>query len=68
MALIIYNDKRVKRIVPTLEKSIPLVVPVTLPTRPLNISVVACPDILGPIIENTALQIAKIITKIKLIL
>ena len=37
----IYKDNNVKIIVPTLEKSIPLVVPVTLPISPLNISVVA---------------------------
>ena len=46
-----------------LVKSIPLP-PESLLIIPLNISVVALPKILGPIIENAVLPIANNITKI----
>ena len=58
-ALTIYSPNSVNRIVPTFPKSIPPF-PDSLFTNPLNISVVAFPNILGPIIENIVLPTAKI--------
>ena len=66
-ALITYSPNKVSKIVPTFPKSIPPF-PDILFTKPLNISVVAFPNILGPIIENIVLPTAKINTIINPIL
>ena len=60
-ALITYKPSNVNNIVPTFPKSIPPF-PDILFTKPLNISVVAFPNIFGPIIENIVLPTANINT------
>ena len=60
-ALTTYSPNSVSRIVPTFPKSIPPF-PDILFTKPLNISVVAFPNIFGPIIENIVLPTANINT------
>ena len=62
-----YNPNSVNSIIPTFPKSIPPL-PDILLTKPLNISVVAFPKILGPTIENIVLPIANNKTIIKPIL
>ena len=56
-----YNASNVSKICPIFPKFIPLP-PDNLLTNPLNISVVAFPNILGPTIENIVLPIANITT------
>lgn len=56
-----YKASNVSRIPAIFPKSIPLP-PDNLLTNPLNISVVAFPNILGPTIENIVLPIANITT------
>ena len=62
-----YSPNKVNAIVPTFPKSIP-VPPLNLLIKPLKISVVAFPKILGPTIVNIVLPIANIITMISGIL
>lgn len=61
VALIRYRVSRLKSIAPILPKFVPSP-PDSLLIKPLNISVVAFPNIFGPTIENIVLPIANIIT------
>ena len=60
-ALTTYNPNNVNAILPILSKLIPSP-PFSFPIKPLYISVVAFPNIFGPIIVNIVLPIANIIT------
>ena len=62
IVLIIYNPNKINAICPIFPKSIPAP-PVNFPINPLNISVVAFPNILGPTMVNIVLPIANNITK-----
>ena len=62
-----YRQSNVARILPIFVKSIPLP-PDILPTRPVNISVVAFPRILGPTILKMVLPMANMTTKSRAIL
>lgn len=63
-ALSTYSPNRSRRICPIRSKLM-LPVPETLATRPLKSSVVAFPEILGPMMPNMVLPTAKISTATK---